>query len=120
MFTIKHPPLRERTGDIPILVHHFINKYNKKLKKAIKGIHRKAMGLLADYPFTGNIRELENEIERAIAMAEAGKPIQVSHLSEKITKKLETDHPSVNVQGTLKQMVEALEKSLLLEMLQKH
>ena len=120
VFTIKLPPLRERTGDIPVLANHFIKKYNKKHKKAIKGIHRKAMDCLEAHPFTGNVRELENEIERAIAMAEDGKPIEASHLSEKMRKYFETDHHPVNIQGSLKQTVETLEKSILSEMLETH
>ena len=120
VFTIKLPPLRERTGDIPILVNHFIRKYNEKHKKSITGINRETMRHLEAYPFAGNVRELENEIERAIAMAENGKPIRLPHLSDKMRNLIEVDHLKSEAQGTLKQMVESLEKDLLKQMLEKH
>jgi Nif-specific regulatory protein len=120
VFAIKLPPLRERTGDIPILTNHFIDKYNKKHKRAVKGIHRLAMQCLEAHPFTGNVRELENEIERAIAMADDGKPIDISHLSQKIQKYSTGEGTQHRIQGSLKEMVETLERSVLTQMLKKH
>jgi Nif-specific regulatory protein len=120
VFTIKLPPLRERTGDIPILTNHFIDKYNKKHKRDVKGINRFSMQCLEAHPFTGNVRELENEIERAIAMADDGKPINISHLSPKIQKYSTGEITPHKIQGTLKEMVEALERSVLTRMLKKH
>jgi len=64
------PPLRERRGDIPLLVHHFIRKFNAKKGKRVRGITEKAMDLLINYDFPGNVRELENIIERAIILTE--------------------------------------------------
>jgi len=62
------PPLRERRNDIPILTTHFIEKYSREFGKEIKTISAYAMELLMDYPFPGNIRELENIIERSVAL----------------------------------------------------
>ena len=62
------PPLRERKDDIPLLTTHFIEKYSREFGKEIKTISTYAMGLLMDYPFPGNIRELENIIERSVAL----------------------------------------------------
>ncbi|HEC91625.1 MAG TPA: sigma-54-dependent Fis family transcriptional regulator, partial [Candidatus Atribacteria bacterium] len=68
VFNIDVPPLRERKEDIPLLVEHFINKYNKILNKRVKKVSAKAMDFLIDYNYP-NIRELENIIERSIIMA---------------------------------------------------
>lgn len=62
------PPLRERKEDIPLLARHFIEKYNKGLGKDIKRISEEAMALILDHDFSGNVRELENIIERAVTL----------------------------------------------------
>jgi len=62
---IELPPLRERTEDIPALADFFLQRYGKKNKKDIRGFHPQALILLARYSWPGNIRELENSIERA-------------------------------------------------------
>ncbi len=62
------PPLRDRKEDIPLLVDHFLRKYNKRSKKNIEGIDPKAGKLLMEHSWPGNIRELENTIERAVVL----------------------------------------------------
>jgi len=69
VFNVYVPPLRERKEDIPLIVEHFISKYNKILNKKVKKVSAKAMELLLDYNYPGNIRELENIIERSMIMA---------------------------------------------------
>jgi DNA-binding NtrC family response regulator len=64
------PPLRERTGDIPLLTNHYIKIYAKKYKKNIKGISAAALKKLNQYPWPGNVRELQHAIERAIIMSD--------------------------------------------------
>jgi len=64
------PPLRARKKDIPLLVDFFINKYNKKRKKKIQGISKDALETLLQYDWPGNIRELENTIERAVVLSD--------------------------------------------------
>jgi two-component system response regulator PilR (NtrC family) len=65
---IKTPSLRERKEDIPILAHHFLKKYNEKLHKNISTISTEAMENLKKYDYPGNVRELENMIERTVAL----------------------------------------------------
>lgn len=64
------PPLRERIEDIPLLVRYFIKKYNRRRREAITGIETKALDVLQKYSWPGNIRELENAIERAMVLEE--------------------------------------------------
>lgn len=63
------PPLRERKRDIPLLCARFIDKYNREFGRQISGISPEALEMLADYDWPGNIRELENAIERAVLLA---------------------------------------------------
>lgn len=71
---IKSPPLRDRADDIPLLANHFLKKYNDKLNKQIQTISVEAMDVLKKYNYPGNVRELENMIERTVAL-EAGSTI---------------------------------------------
>ena len=70
VFPIQIPPLRERKEDIPILVEYFIQRYASKLGKKIRSASRKAMDLLQSYSWPGNIRELQNVIERSIIVCD--------------------------------------------------
>jgi two-component system, NtrC family, response regulator HydG len=65
---VELPPLRHRKEDIPLIVQHFITKYNHSLRKTISGISENALRLLLRYRWPGNVRELENVIERAITL----------------------------------------------------
>ncbi len=67
---LRVPPLREHREDIPILINHFLEKYNKAYRKDIQGFSKEALELLMNYPFPGNIRELENIVSGAVALAE--------------------------------------------------
>ena len=69
VFSVDVPPLRERKEDMPLIVEHLTGKYNKILNKKVKKVSAKAMELLLDYNYPGNIRELENIIERSMIMA---------------------------------------------------
>jgi DNA-binding NtrC family response regulator len=71
--------LRERKEDIPLLATHFINKYNVEFNKKFDRIERKALELMTDYHWPGNIRELENVIERAIVI-DQGPEVKLRHL----------------------------------------
>jgi len=65
---IQMPPLRQRTTDIPLLAHHFLDKYAGKRKAEIKGFDREALNAMVAYSWPGNVRELENTVERAVVM----------------------------------------------------
>ncbi|MFT6745772.1 MAG: PAS domain S-box-containing protein [Glaciecola sp.] len=69
VFPIKIPPLRDRVEDIPILVDYFVKKYSKKYGKVIKFIPDSTLAKMKDYEWQGNVRELENSVERAIIQA---------------------------------------------------
>jgi len=69
VFPIKVPPLRERPEDVPLLVSFFVNKFAKQMKKPIEGLPAKVMSALTRYPWPGNIRELQNVIERAMILS---------------------------------------------------
>lgn len=69
VITISMPPLRDRDGDLPVLVRHFLHKYAAKTGTQEKKIMHEAMRMLASYHWPGNVRELENAVERAIVLA---------------------------------------------------
>ncbi len=77
-------PLRQRRDEIPLLVHHFIEQYTRKLKLDLKGIDPDAMRALLEYPWPGNVRELENTIERAMVLAD-GLKITLADLPPQVT-----------------------------------
>ena len=71
VFPIQVPPLRKRKDDIPLLVEHFVDKFNKSYEKNIKYIPSESMDNLKAYNWPGNIRELENSIERAVILSDS-------------------------------------------------
>ena len=70
VFRIELPPLRERRDDIPLLVNHFVSKFSLQMNKRINRVSPNAMNLLQQQPWVGNVRELENAIERAMVVAQ--------------------------------------------------
>jgi len=77
---IQLPPLRQRKGDVPLLANYFLAKFNHALKKRIRGISPDAMEVLESYPWPGNIRELENLIERLVVLGSPGQWIHENDL----------------------------------------
>jgi len=109
VFTIFLPPLRERAGDIPLLANHFLKKYAAAIHKNIESISPTAMDLLMNYPWPGNIRELENAIERAVVICQ-GNRIEREHLPLQQTAK---------TFGFSQQALEAVEKEHIQRILQR-
>jgi formate hydrogenlyase transcriptional activator len=70
VFPIEIPPLRERKEDIPLLVEYFIDHFARKAGKSFRGINKKTLNLLVSYPWPGNIRELQNLVERSVIVCE--------------------------------------------------
>ena len=79
MFPIVIPPLRERREDIPMLVEHFLALYTREMKKDVKDWSPEAMDVLVRHPWSGNVRELQNCIERAVILCE-GQTVKPEHL----------------------------------------
>ena len=71
VFPIEIPALRERKEDIPLLVEYFIDRYARKVGKNIRRVNKKTLELLQSYPWPGNIRELQNVIERSVILCES-------------------------------------------------
>jgi DNA-binding NtrC family response regulator len=65
------PPLRDRPGDLPLLIRHFVDKFAAQQRRPIRGVSREALALLDSYGWPGNVRELENALERAVAFAKS-------------------------------------------------
>jgi two-component system response regulator HupR/HoxA len=84
VFPIRIPPLRERLDDVPALARHLVRRAATQIGKHVEDPTPEALALLARYPFPGNVRELANEIERAVLMTEAGEPVGEEALSEHI------------------------------------
>jgi two-component system response regulator PilR (NtrC family) len=112
------PPLRERPDDIPLLVDHFIEKYVAELEKSVTHVDEAAMARLMAYRFPGNVRELENVIERAVALSR-GEVIGVESLPPSVLSPGGFgESPRIPSEGIdLEAMVDAYESELLLEAL---
>ncbi|MBN1897638.1 MAG: sigma 54-interacting transcriptional regulator [Spirochaetes bacterium] len=87
VINIKLPPLRDRKDDIPLFIDHFIKTYDKKYGKKVKGLADRCVSLLTDYTWPGNIRELENIIERAVILSH-GDVVDINLLPENISRSL--------------------------------
>ncbi len=88
-FPIHIPSLRERKGDIVVLVDHFLKQFNARLGKNIKGVTKKALIAIYDYDWPGNVRELENTLERAMILSD-GEYVDVDVLPANITAQFRT------------------------------
>ncbi|MDU6383126.1 MAG: sigma 54-interacting transcriptional regulator [Klebsiella pneumoniae] len=113
--TIEIPPLRRRREDIPQLAQHFLKRYTERNRKTVKGFTPQAMDLLIHYPWPGNIRELENAVERAVVLL-TGNYISERELPLAIAG---TPLPSVgSEEGGIQPLVE-VEKEVILAALEK-
>ena len=109
VYPISIAPLRERVSDIPLLVEHFVDKYNKKFGKNIKSIPKKTILQLKQYSWPGNIRELENIIERALIISTTSK-LDIGQLPNKLNSNNEEELLSLQ-EYEKKYIISILEKT---------
>ena len=120
VFPLRVPALRERREDIPLLAGFFLERYTKEMGKPVAGFSQGAMELLMSYDWPGNVRELENEAQRLVIQADAGGFVTPDLLSPRV-RRLETIIERAGTEkGTLKEMVEQVEKYFVLEALREH
>ncbi|NPV70138.1 MAG: sigma-54-dependent Fis family transcriptional regulator [Firmicutes bacterium] len=117
VINIRVPALRERAEDIPLLVAHFIKRYGDRFSKAITGIDGGALKILERYGFPGNVRELENIIERAVALAD-GQTITAPDLPEWLSGDAEV-RDSVRA-TTRHERLADIERAAIIESLKRH
>jgi formate hydrogenlyase transcriptional activator len=120
VFPVHVPPLRERQGDIPLLVRHFTQQFSRRMKKAIDTIPSAAMDALCRYHWPGNIRELQNVIERAVIIS-TGPALSVDVSDLKFPKTghavEETTSPKWPTNGGLHDVLEQSERQHILKAL---
>ncbi len=124
-FELNIPPLRERVEDIPILAEHAAKKYAEGIHRKIAGISSEVLQRLKAHPFPGNVRELENEVRRMVALAEDGEFLSVKLMSPEFARLTakegkEGQDAFLAQQGTLKDKVESLEEYLVAQSLLRH
>ncbi len=120
VFPIHVPALRDRREDIPILAEHFLKRYATEVGKPAAGFSQQTMELLQAYDFPGNVRELQNEVQRLVIQIEAGDFVTPELLSPRI-RQIEGLVDRVKpTKGTLKETMDQLERWLLIESLREH
>ena len=120
VFPIKLPPLRERREDIPLLAAHFLERYVGEYRIELPGFTQEALDALSSYNWPGNIRELENEVQRLVIQAEPGHWLEITDLSPRLRKVEGTVTRIAPKQGTLKEMMDQVERWLITEALREH
>ncbi|MBK9071201.1 MAG: sigma 54-interacting transcriptional regulator [Myxococcales bacterium] len=120
VFPIRLPPLRERREDIPLLAAHFLRRFCDEMRVVVDGFTPEALLALQHYHWPGNIRELENEIQRVVIGAEPQQPIDIGMLSPKLRSVDAAATRTPAGEGTLKEQMDQVERWLLTEALRKH
>jgi len=113
------PSLSERPGDVPLLAIYFLDIYNKRINKNVLGITDEAMKCLEHYEWPGNVRQLENEIERAVTLAEDSTFIKPSDLTDEVYNYVENTQTIrlLRNRTTLKEAIEDLERKFILDVM---
>ncbi len=108
------PPLRERTDDIPLLVSHFVQKYSKEFEKEIKGVDEEVLKRMQTYHWPGNIRELENLIQRAIVLSQSD-VLTVKDFPPKVMNADSLPSVTVTTDRPLQELVDEFERQIILK-----
>jgi DNA-binding NtrC family response regulator len=118
---IRMPALREHPEDVPILVAHFVARFNQEMKRAVKGVAPAAMDLLQGYHWPGNVRELRNVIERAFILHSAADEVRPEHLPSELKKAQPAKKPDKLVPHVPDQglVLEDVEKRLIVEAMER-
>jgi Nif-specific regulatory protein len=120
VFPLRVPPLRERREDIPLIAEHFLVRFSAEFGKPSGGFSQQTMELLQGYDWPGNVRELQNEVQRLCIQVDAGGFITPDMLSPRLRQvegMIERVRPT---RGTLKEMMDQVERWLLIEALREH
>ena len=120
VFPLRVPPLRERREDIPLIGAHFLQRFATEFGKPAGGFSQQAMELLQSYDWPGNVRELQNEIQRLVIQIDTGGFVTPDMLSPRVRQvegMIERVRPT---KGTLKEMMDQVERWLLIEALREH
>ena len=117
---IELPPLRKREGDVRLLLEHYIERYAKRARSAVRGVQAEALRVLLDYDYPGNVRELQNIVERAVTLERSdliGLDVLPFHLQdqplERVTEEMEIPEEGIDLEA----MVERLERTMILKAL---
>ncbi len=117
VFPVELPPLRERGDDISLLAKHFLARYCAEYGCSVAGFSEETLDTLTAFAWPGNIRELENEVQRLVIQAEPGSWIEVADLSQRLRKAEGTLARTAPKKGTLKEMISQVERALINEAL---
>ncbi|MCA9076163.1 MAG: sigma-54-dependent Fis family transcriptional regulator [Planctomycetaceae bacterium] len=118
VISVTQPPLRERMGDIPLLVESYVQQFNEQTGKNVRGFHDDALSLLQQYRWPGNVRELVNVVERAVVLAK-GDLVMVGDLPENIRSHITTPDVSAHLNGgSLKSALANPERQIIIEALE--
>ncbi len=120
VFPVQLPPLRERREDIPLLAEHFLRRYSKEYGVSVPGFAQETIDAMTSYAWPGNIRELENEVQRLVIQGEPDAWLEVKNLSPSLRKVESTIARIAPKKGTLKEMITQVERFLLTEALRDH
>ena len=120
VFPLRVPALRERRTDIPLLIHHFLERYSKEIGKPVAGISAEAINLLMAHDWPGNVRELQNEAQRMVIQADPGGFVTPQLLSPRMRRGEDIVSKAGAARGSLKETMVAVEKYLVFEALRAH